>query len=92
MSDDGRQAVAGRLVEFVEQHLLDGKGVEEFTTTTPLLEWGLLNSIETARLVAFIRDDFGVRVPPTDMVSRNFKDVESITDLVTSLRARVQHA
>ncbi|HEX4701952.1 MAG TPA: acyl carrier protein [Pseudonocardiaceae bacterium] len=89
MSDDERSYVIDRLVAFVRRELLDGKDVTDFTTTTPLLDWGLLNSIETTRLVAYIRDEFGVRVPPTDMVSRHFKDVESITDLVTSLRTPV---
>jgi acyl carrier protein len=89
MSDDERQYVIDELVAFVRRELLDGKDVAEFTTTTPLLDWGLLNSIETTRLVAHIRTAFGVRVPPTEMVSRHFKDVESITDLVTSLRTPV---
>jgi acyl carrier protein len=89
MTDDGRSDVVVKLVEFVRRELLDGKDVTELTTTTPLLDWGLLNSIETTRLVAFIREEFSVRVPPTDMVSRHFKDIESITDLVLSLRAPV---
>jgi acyl carrier protein len=89
MTDDERVVVARKLVEFVEKHLLDGKDVGELTTTTPLLEWGLLNSIETTRLVAYIREEFSVRVPPTDMVARHFKDIESITELVTSLRTPV---
>lgn len=89
MADDGRTDVVEKLVEFVRRELLDGKDVTELTTTTPLLDWGLLNSIETTRLVAFIREEFAVRVPPTDMVSRHFKDIESITDLVVSLRAPV---
>jgi acyl carrier protein len=89
MSDDQRAYVVDKLVDFVRRELLDGKDVVDFTTTTPLLDWGLLNSIETTRLVAYIREEFGVRVPPTDMVSRHFKDVEAITDLVTSLRAPV---
>jgi acyl carrier protein len=85
MSDD-RAHVVSKLVSFVRSTLLDGKDVPDFSTTTPLLDWGLLNSIETTRLVAYIREEFGVRVPPTDMVSKHFKDIDSIADLVTSLR------
>lgn len=87
MSSDERDYITQKLMEFVQRELLDGKDVVDFTATTPLLEWGLLNSIETARLVAFIREELGVRVAPTDMVSRNFKDIESITGLVAPLRA-----
>ena len=89
MADDERVDVTRKLVEFVEKHLLDSKDVGELTTTTPLLDWGLLNSIETTRLVAYLREEFSVRVPPTEMVARHFKDIESIADLVTSLRAPV---
>jgi acyl carrier protein len=80
-----RADVLHKLRDYTERELLDGKDVEQFDTTTPLLEWGLLNSIETARLIAFIRDEFGVRVPPADMVSRNFHDLERVADLVESL-------
>ncbi|TCO44750.1 acyl carrier protein [Actinocrispum wychmicini] len=82
-----RAELLDKLAKYVELELLDGKDITDFTTTTPLLEWGLLNSIETARLVAYIREEFGIRVPPTEMVSRNFQDIERIADLVSELRA-----
>jgi acyl carrier protein len=85
-TNDEREQLLGKLSAYTERELLDGKELEEFTTTTPLLEWGLLNSIETARLVAYIREEFGVRVPPTEMVGRNFQNLESIADMVRSLR------
>jgi acyl carrier protein len=86
MADGTRDFVSRKLLDYVRRELLDDSSAADLSTTTPLLEWGLLNSIETARLVAFIRDELGVRVPPTEMVSRNFKDIESITSLVVPLR------
>jgi acyl carrier protein len=81
-----RELLLGKLADYAKRELLDDKDVEGFGTTTPLLEWGLINSIETARLIAFIREEFGVRVPPAEMVSRNFQDLERIADLVSALR------
>jgi acyl carrier protein len=45
----------------------------------------VLNSIETARLVAYIRETFGVRLPPTAMTARNFRDLETIAGLVAGV-------
>jgi acyl carrier protein len=86
VTDLDRAKILSKLHDYVVAELLDGKDVEQFETTTPLLDWGLLSSIETARLVAFVRQELGVRVPPTDMVKRNFQNLESITDLLLSLR------
>jgi acyl carrier protein len=52
-----------------------------------LLEWGILNSVETARLTVFLRQECGVRVSPTQVNAENFRDLESITDLVSTLRS-----
>jgi acyl carrier protein len=86
MGDSTREFVSQKLLEYVQRELLDEDSVADLSITTPLLEWGLLNSIETARLVAFIREELGVRVPPAELVSRNFKDINSITNLVAPLR------
>jgi acyl carrier protein len=52
---------------------------------TPLLEWGLLNSISTTQLVGFIRDHFQIEVPPEEMVGNNFKDLGSISRMLLQL-------
>ncbi|KOG90606.1 hypothetical protein ADK38_07795 [Streptomyces varsoviensis] len=78
-----------KLIGFVRDDLLNGQAGAELTPTTPLLEWGVLDSIKTARLLAFIRDDIGVRVPPKKMVGDHFKDLEHVTDLVLELQQPV---
>ncbi|MHC3475163.1 acyl carrier protein [Streptomyces sp. 7R007] len=85
MPVDSRESVVKDLTHYIQDRLLDGDGAAELTTETPLLEWGILNSIDTARLVGYIRERFGVRVRPGQIVHRHFKDIESITDLVVSL-------
>ena len=72
---------------FVAAHLLGDDERGELTGSTPLLEWGVLNSMNTARLLGFIRDQLGVVVPPQDIVGANFRDIDAITDLVAGLRA-----
>lgn len=47
----------------------------------------MLNSLETARLLGYIRDEFDVRVPPAKVTAHYFRNLDSITDLVSELRA-----
>lgn len=80
-----REELLAQLTEFVEQRLLadpDSQGVDP---DTPLLEWGILTSINTAQLLTFIRDEMGINVPPTELTGSNFQDLDSLTDLLLSL-------
>ncbi|MFD0920682.1 phosphopantetheine-binding protein [Saccharopolyspora rosea] len=88
MSSVDRGEVLTKLTDYVRRELLDGDPGGDLTTRTPLLEWGVLKSLETARLVGYLRTEFGVRVPSSSMVGDNFRDIERIADLVTSLSVR----
>lgn len=54
---------------------------------TPLLEWGILNSLEIVRLIAFIDSRFGVEIDHADLVGETFRDLNSISALVLSTNA-----
>ncbi|MEV5833570.1 acyl carrier protein [Nocardia sp. NPDC052112] len=79
--------LVAELVEYVGTELLGPGEAEGLTGTTPLLEWGVLNSIKSARLVAHIRNQMGIRIPPESMTGTNFRDLASIARLIDSLRA-----
>lgn len=85
--DDDRESVLRRLIAFVGTELIPDPEGAPVGPATPLVESGLLKSLETARLLAFLNSEFGVRVPPTEMSRRNFENLERVTDLVVSLRA-----
>ncbi|RKT55627.1 acyl carrier protein [Saccharothrix australiensis] len=84
--EDTRTDLVERLLNFTRNDLLGDREIEDLTARTPLLEWGVLNSMQTARLVAWIREELGVRIPPARIVSRNFRTLETVADLVLSLR------
>jgi acyl carrier protein len=69
---------------YVSREILDGKDIG-LDGSAPLLEWGIINSIEIARLVAFIQNRFDVEVPGEKIVIEHFKDLNSITALVLEL-------
>jgi acyl carrier protein len=84
-----REVLLERLLDYVRQDLLGGEEmdgpVDGLTTTSPLLEWGVLNSMNTTRLLVFLRQEFNVAVPPVHITGRHFKDLDSIADLVLTL-------
>ena len=87
MDHDHRAEVARKLTEYVRTRLLGPDEAAELTPATPLLESGVLNSVGTARLLAYLRDEFGVRVPPTKVTGAHFRNLDNITDLVLELQA-----
>eukprot|EP00166_Cyanidium_caldarium_P005965 ctg_7643.g788 len=38
---------------------------DELNDQTPLLEWGVLNSMNIVKLMVYIRDEMGVSIPST---------------------------
>ena len=71
---------------YLVDEVLEGVGAD-LAPDTPLLEWGVLTSLSTMRLVSFLGERFGVTIAGDQVVGRNFKDLTSITDLVLSLAA-----
>lgn len=72
------------LKNYIARELLDGQDIG-LEASTPLLEWGIINSIEMARLVTFIQNRFNVAVPADKIVIQHFRNLAAITDLVTEL-------
>jgi len=82
MAEDG---VTTRILDYTRQKLAPPELVSEIDETSPLLEMGILDSLKTAMLLNFIREELGVRVPPMMMEFANFKDISSIAAMVRQL-------
>ena len=74
--------VVESLKEFISLEILDGKDIG-LDGETPLLEWGIINSMETTRLVNFIQDRYGIIVPAEKIGYEYFKDLNSLSNLVS---------
>jgi acyl carrier protein len=76
-----RTEVMNALSDYIVNQILDGKniGLDE---ATPLLEWGVINSMEMIRLLNFIAQRFGIDIPAEKMIADHFTNLASITDLV----------
>jgi clorobiocin biosynthesis protein CloN5 len=83
--------ISARLLAFIRDRFLAGDPQGELDLTTPLLELGILNSLNTATLIGYIRTEFGAAVPLEKADATTFRNVASIasmlchaaTDLVT---------
>lgn len=77
--------VTSRIMAFIKESFLDGDPKGELDEATPLLEWEVLNSMNSALLLNFLREELCVNVPLSEINATNFRDVAAISKLVTSL-------
>lgn len=69
--------------DFLEVEILKGQGRIELST--PLLAWGILDSLTTAQLTAYLEAHFEISISSRDVTGDNFKDLESVCLLVSRL-------
>ncbi len=79
------EEISERVTEFIRDKFLNGDPQGELDESTPLLELGVLNSLNTVRLVSFVRDEMSVAIPPIEINGKNFKNIRSITALILGL-------
>jgi acyl carrier protein len=79
-----RDEMVNDLKQFVVTELLDGRdtGLNEHT---PLLEWGVIDSLSVAELVSFTSERFGIVVPQDDVSPENMKDLDAYVGLLMRL-------
>ncbi|GHG75439.1 acyl carrier protein [Comamonas sp. JC664] len=82
-----RDILLKELTHYVVEELLDGDA-SELDASTPLLELGVLNSLETARMMAFVQKKYGISVPSEALKVENLQTLSAITDLVYDARPR----
>jgi medium-chain acyl-[acyl-carrier-protein] hydrolase len=80
-----RNQLLDDLTRYVAEELLEGDA-EDLEPSTPLLELGVLNSLETSRMMGFIQKKYGITVPAEAMKVENLQSLSAITDLVYGLR------
>ena len=66
------------LQEFIGQDLLSGQ--QEVGVEDNLLTDGLVDSVGAMRLVAFIEESLGVKVPPEEFTIENFRTINVLGD------------
>lgn len=67
--------------DYIVREILNGqdRGLDE---SSPLLEWGILESLSMVSLVSFLEQRFGVKLDTPDYMPDNFTDLRAISRLV----------
>lgn len=74
------------LTEFVRTELLHGEG-GGLDAKTPLLELGVIESLNITSLLAYVERRFAVRIPDEALLPENFLDLQAITRMVLRYRS-----
>ncbi len=81
---ESKSQVLAEVANYIAEDVLEGEDVG-LEGNTPLLELGVLNSMEIVRLVEFVSDFFGVDIDGSMILADNFKDLETISEMVAEL-------
>lgn len=79
------QEMLSELKQFVADDLLDGRdtGLDEHT---PLLAWGVIDSLSVPMLLTFTQERFGIDVPQEEVTPDNLKDLEAYVGMLRRLK------
>jgi len=76
-----RKELIDQLNAYFVKNVLDGRDIG-LSETTPLLEWGIINSLEIVRLLNYIDEQFGIEISYADLTPANFTDISSIVEMI----------
>jgi len=66
------------LIEFVKNEVMRNKNAK-LNEDEDLLSAGILDSLAILQLVAYIEDQFGIKIPDEDVVFENFQSINSLS-------------
>ncbi len=65
------------LIQYIAEQLLDGRQAVE--PDDNLLSDGMVDSLAMLRLVGFIEESYGIKIPPEHFTIEHFRTVELLT-------------
>jgi acyl carrier protein len=78
--------IKSKAKEFIMEQFLPGESPENLTDSTELITGGILDSLATLKLVAFLEESYGITVAPSDLVADNLNSITRIANFVESKR------
>ncbi|MEP6495233.1 MAG: acyl carrier protein [bacterium] len=77
-------AIIRTVKEFILTKFLPGEDPQSLTTSTPLISSGILDSLATLDLVAFLEDTYGIELAAHETDASRIGTLADIAKLVTS--------
>ena len=82
--DVGTKNAASEIHGWLQENVT---GSREIPEDEPLIENGVLTSLQTVELVMFMEDRFGIMVEDEELNEENFASIRAIAELVASKTA-----
>lgn len=82
------QQIKDTVKEYILREFLPGESPDSLDDSTPLITGGVLDSIATIKLIAFLEEQFGVQIEPYEMTADYLNFLPDIAKLVTSRQTR----
>lgn len=76
--------VKATIKDYILREFLPGEGPESLDDKTPLITGGVLDSIATVKLIAFLEERFGVQIEPHEMNADYLNFLPDIAAIVES--------
>jgi acyl carrier protein len=78
------QDIQGTVKQYILKEFLPGENPAELTETTPLITGGILDSIATLKLVAFIEERYNITLAAYEADVEHLNTISAITTLILS--------
>lgn len=82
------EEIARTVKEYILEEFLPGENPDALTPSTPLITGGILDSIGTVELVAFLEEQYGIEFEAHEMGPDHLNTIEAIAALVGDKVAR----
>lgn len=79
-----QDGVESTIKDFVLSEFLEGEDPAALQATTDLIGTGIVDSLATLKLIAFVEDRFGVSIAAHEADAHTFSTIAGIRDLVCS--------
>ncbi len=73
--------------EFILREFLPGEDPEQLTDSTPLISGGILDSLATLKLVAFVEERYKIQLQPHEV---DIEYLDSITSIATLIGSKIK--
>jgi acyl carrier protein len=84
VEDDVDKSIEQTVKGFIMKEFLPGENPDELTDSTPLITGGILDSLATLKLVAFIEDQYAITLQAHEADAENLNTLTDIGNLVRS--------
>ena len=78
--------ITSTIKDFILEEFLPGENPDELTETTPLISGGILDSLATIKLVAFLEEQFKITVEAHEADLEHLNTLSDIAKFVQSKR------